>query len=112
MQNNIDAKTIEQGKSTAITAYILVIGAFIAMSMNSEHKNPYASFHVRQALGLSLLFIIIGYTLSGFWAPMIVYPFWIVMSVLWSYGIYTAITGQTKPLPILGGFFQKFFKKF
>lgn len=110
MQNNMDAKTIEEGKPTAITAYILVIGAFIAMSMNSENKNPYASFHVRQALGLSLVFIIVGYTLSGFWMPMVVYPFWVIMSLLWSYGIYTAIAGVTKPMPILGGLFQKFFK--
>lgn len=110
MQSNIDAKTIEQGKPIAITAYILGIGALIAMSMNSENKNPYASFHIRQGLGLTLLFIIIGYTLSGFWTPMVVYPFWILMSVLWSYGVYTAIAGITKPMPIIGGLFQKFFK--
>ncbi|KGO91927.1 hypothetical protein [Flavobacterium subsaxonicum] len=102
--------TVEEGKSIAITSYIMVVGALIAMSMNSENKNPYASFHIRQALGLSILFVALGYTLSGFWNPMIVYPFWIFMSVLWGYGLFTAITGQTKPIPLVGGLFQKIFK--
>jgi hypothetical protein len=31
--------------------------------------------------------------------------------VLWSYGIITAIKGETTPIPLLGNFFQKFFKK-
>jgi len=103
--------TIEEGKSTAITAYILVVGALIAMSMNAEHKNAYASFHIRQAMGLSILFVAIGYSISGFGDPMITYPFWIFMAVLWSYGIITAIKGETTPVPLLGNFFQKFFKK-
>lgn len=107
----MDKETIDQGKPAAITAYILVVGALIAMSMNAENKNPYASFHVRQALGLSILFVALGYTLSGFWAPMIVFPFWIFMAVLWGYGLYTAISGQTTPMPLIGKLFQKVFKK-
>jgi len=103
--------TIEEGKSTAITAYILIVGALIAMSMNAENKNAYASFHIRQALGLSILFVAIGYSISGFEEPMITYPFWIFMSVLWSYGVITAIRGEATPVPLVGGFFQKFFKK-
>ena len=105
-----NTNTVEEGKSIAITSYILIVGALIAMSMNADKKNPYASFHIRQAMGLSLLFVALGYTLSGFWNPMIVYPFWIFMSVLWGYGLFTAITGQVKPIPLLGGFFQKLFK--
>jgi hypothetical protein len=46
--------TIEKGK-TAITSYILGIGVFIAMSMNSEDKNTFASFHIRQGLGITLI---------------------------------------------------------
>jgi hypothetical protein len=42
--------TIEKGKTAAITSYILGIGVFIAMSMNSEDKNTFASFHIRQGL--------------------------------------------------------------
>ena len=105
-----DNDTIEEGKNIAITSYILIVGALIAMSMNADKKNPYASFHIRQAMGLSLLFIVIGTFISNFADPMIILPFWIFISVLWAYGIISAITGNTRPLPLLGGLFQKMFK--
>ena len=102
----MDAKTIEEGKSAAITSYILIVGVLIAMSMNSETKNPYASFHIRQALGLTLTFISLGLIISNFDSMMISLPMWIFVSVLWSYGIFSAIKGETKPLPLLGNYFH------
>ncbi len=103
----MDLKTIEEGKSAAITSYILIVGVFIAMSMNSESKNPYASFHIRQALGLSITFISLGLIISNFDSMMISLPMWIFISVLWSYGLFSAIIGTIKPMPLLGNFFQK-----
>jgi uncharacterized membrane protein len=107
MKNN----NIEKGKTAAITSYILIIGVFIAMSMNSgEEKNSYASFHISQALGLSLTFISLGLIISNFDSPMISISMWVFLSVLWTYGIFTAINGETKPIPLLGNYFQKWFK--
>ncbi len=104
MENN----NIEKGKTTAITSYILIIGVFIAMSMNSgEEKNSFASFHIRQALGLSITFISLGLIITNFDSPMISISMWILLSVLWTYGIFTAINGDTKPIPLLGNYFQK-----
>ena len=102
--------TIEEGKITAITSYVLIVGVFIAMSMNSESKNSFASFHIRQALGISLTFISLGLIISNFDSLMISAPMWIFVSVLWSYGIFSAINGTTKPLRLLGNYFQKWFK--
>ncbi len=56
---------IEKGKITAITSYILIIGVLIALSMNAETKNKFASFHIKQAIGLNLTFISIGLTRSA-----------------------------------------------
>ena len=99
---------IEKGKTAAITSYILIIGVLIAMSMNSgEEKNTFASFHIRQALGLSLTFISLGLIISNFDSPMISISMWIFLSVLWTYGIFSAINGETKPIPLLGNYFQK-----
>ena len=99
---------IEKGKTAAITSYILIIGVFIAMSMNSgEEKNPFASFHIRQALGLSLIFISLGLIISNFDSLMISISMWIFLSVLWTYGIFSAINGETKPIPLLGNYFKK-----
>ncbi|OYX83222.1 MAG: hypothetical protein B7Y83_12125 [Flavobacteriales bacterium 32-34-25] len=102
--------TIEEGKTAAITSYILGIGVFIAMSMNAEDKNPYASFHIRQGLGITLTFISLGLIISNFDSMMISAPMWICVSVLWSYGIFSAIKGETKPMPLVGNLYQKWFK--
>lgn len=102
--------SIEEGKTAAITSYILIVGVLIAMSMNSENKNSFASFHIRQALGLSLTFISFGAIISNFDSFFITFPMWICITVLWSYGIFSAIQGHTKPLPLVGEFYQKWFK--
>lgn len=102
--------TVEQGKSIAITSYILIIGAFIALSMNSEKKNPFASFHIRQALGLSILFLMLGSIVSKLDNINFTFGMWIFMSILWSYGIMMAAKGEMRTIPILGGLFQKVFK--
>lgn len=101
--------TIETGKTAAITSYILGIGVFIAMSMNSDDKNTFASFHIRQGLGITLTFISLGLIISNFDSLLISAPMWIFVSVLWSYGIFSAIKGEAKPMPLLGAYFQKWF---
>lgn len=103
-------ETIEKGKMTAIVSYILIVGVLIAMSMNSENKNSFASFHIRQSLGLSIMFIGLGLLISNFSNPMITFSMWIFMSILWCYGIITAIKGQTIAVPLVGPLFQKLFK--
>jgi uncharacterized membrane protein len=103
------SNTIEEGKTAAITSYILIVGVMIAISMNSETKNPFASFHIRQALGLTVTFLSLGLMVSNFDSLMISATMWIFVSVLWTYGIFTAIRGEMKPLPLLGKIFQKAF---
>ena len=101
--------TIEEGKTAAITSYILIVGVLIAMSMNSENKNSFASFHIRQALGLTITFLSLGLIVSNFDSLMISATMWIFVSILWTYGFFTAIKGDMKPLPLLGNLFQKVF---
>ena len=102
--------SIEEGKPTAITSYILIVGVLIAMSMNSEKKNSFASFHIRQSLGLSLLFISLGLIVSPFDSPNISIAMWVFVSVLWGFGLFSAIKGETTPVPLLGNLFQKWLK--
>ncbi len=102
----------KSGKTAAIISYILIIGPLIAISMNSEDKNEYASFHIRQGLGLTLTFVTLGITISHFENIYIAAPMWIFISILSIYGIFSAATNSSKPLPILGYFFQKWFKNF
>lgn len=106
----MDKQTIENGKSIAIISYILLVGVLIALSMNSENKNQFASFHIRQGMGLTITFIVLGVSISSFENVLVAVPMWIFISVLTVYGIFTAATGQTTPLPLLGSLFQKWFK--
>ncbi len=101
---------ISKGKTAAIISYILIVGPLISLSMNSESKNTFASFHIRQGLGITLTFITLGITISHFESIMIAAPMWIFISVLSVYGIFTAAKGETKPLPLLGNFFQRWLK--
>ena len=106
----MDKKIIDQGKTIAVISYILIIGFPIAYSMNSENKNQYASFHIRQGLGLSLTFITFGLTISHFESIMIAAPMWIGVTVLMFFGIFNAISGSTTPIPLLGKLFQRWLK--
>ncbi|OYQ43816.1 hypothetical protein CHU92_02920 [Flavobacterium cyanobacteriorum] len=100
----------EKGKPIAITSYILIVGALIALTINAEKKNPYAAFHIRQALGLSLMFLGLGSIVSRFNDINITFAMWIFMAVLWSYGIIMAAKGEMRPIPIIGHLFQKVFR--
>lgn len=106
----MDQNTIEEGKSLGIVAYITIIGVLIAFFMNQEKRNPFISFHVRQGLGLWILFMIMGYVVSYFNNWNITYSWWIFFSVLFIYGIIGAISGKMNKIPILGSVFQNLFK--
>lgn len=101
----------KKGKTPAIISYILLIGPLIAISMNSgEEKTEFASFHIRQGLGLTVTFIALGLLLSNFNIPMATMSMWGAISILTLYGMFTAVKGETKQIPLLGNLFQKIFK--
>lgn len=101
---------LKSGKTSAIISYILIVGPLIALSMNSDTKSQYAAFHIRQGLGLTLSFIVLGVSISYFENIYIAASMWIFISLLAIYGIVSAANGSTRPLPILGTLFQKIFK--
>ena len=106
----MDQSTISAGKTAAIISYILLFGFPIALSINSESKNPYASFHIRQGLGLTVTFISLGLIVSHFESIAIAAPIWIFCTVLMFFGIFNAANGSVKPIPLVGQLFQKVFK--
>lgn len=99
----------EKGKPAAIVAYLTIIGTIIAYFMNNDTKNTFASFHIRQALGIHITFYVLGLLVSAFDSWLISSAFYIFVIVLWGYGIVGAIQGQFNEAPILGDKFQKWF---
>ncbi|MEZ4802692.1 MAG: hypothetical protein R2797_07935 [Gelidibacter sp.] len=105
----MNEQTIEEGKTLAIVSYLTLIGTLIAFFMNQEKKNPFTAFHTRQALGLWLTQMVLGFVVSGFDSWNITFALWIGIAVLIFYGIFSAIAGKAQPIPFLGDFFQRLF---
>ena len=103
---------IEQGKQTAIVSYLTIIGTIIAIFMNNENKNAFASFHIRQALGIFLTFFLLGYPVGYFDSWMVSASFWTFIFILWLFGFMNALNGEQKTVPFLGEFYQNLFKSF
>lgn len=102
-------KSAEQGKPAAIVAYLTIIGTIIAYFMNNDTKDPLASFHIRQALGIHVTFYMLGMLVSWFDSWYISSGFYVFIFVLWGYGLLAAIQGQFNQVPLLGDKFQKWF---
>ncbi|MFV8225948.1 hypothetical protein [Christiangramia aquimixticola] len=98
-----------EAKTTAIVAYITIIGTIIAYFMNMESKDKFAGFHIRQAFGINITFYLIGALMGLFDQFYIVAAFYLFFIVLWGYGILMAIQGEEREVPLLGEFFQKWF---
>jgi len=91
-----------EDKTVAIVAYLTLIGLIAAMVINSNKKTRLGAFHLRQSLGLFLtgLLMII---------PLLNILIGICLLVFWIMGLVTAIKGEMKPLPLVGGMYQKWF---
>lgn len=102
--------TAQEGKTTAVIAYITFIGGIVALFMNKDSKNEFAAFHIRQAIGLHLLYFLLVFLVSGFDSWLITSAFWVCVFVLWIYGFIGALQEKMTLIPFLGEYFQKWFK--
>ncbi len=105
---NLTAK--EEGKTNAIISYLTIIGTIIAIILNNSKKNEFASFHIRQMVGLNVLYFInhwIVYKYAGWLAGGIM---GVVVFVLWLIGFMGVVNGDEKKVPIFGDHFQDWFK--
>lgn len=103
-------------KTVAILSYLTLIGFIVAIVMHGNKRTRLGTYHLRQALGLLL-------TAVAFWmgAWMLAFvPFigwmtipvvWIGLFVLWLLGFIAAASGQLKPVPVLGKYYQQWFAK-
>ena len=77
--------------------------------MNNDAKNQFASFHIRQALGINISFYLIGALVSMFDSWPISSAFYIFIFVLWVFGFITAIREEQRTVPLIGPYFQEWF---
>lgn len=112
METELTNKTSEtQDKTVAIISYLTLIGLIIAFVMNNDKKELFASFHIRQSLGLTLtslaLSLINIIPILG-WIVSIVGFF--VLLYMWIVGLLNAINGKHKTVPILGDKYEEWLK--
>jgi uncharacterized membrane protein len=102
---------VNEGKNIAIIAYITIIGVIIAFVMNNEKKEPFASFHIKQSLGLALTGLALGVIgiipILG-WIINILGIF--VLLYMWIMGLMNAINGKESAVPFLGEKYKEWFK--
>lgn len=96
-------------KTISIISYITLIGWIIAIVMNNP-KQSLASFHIRQMTGI----LISGFALSLLnYLPMgnvLGSVGGILVFVMWILGFISAVQGEEKPIPVVGEYFQQWFK--
>lgn len=108
-QESITGNT--EDKSVGIIAYLTVIGLVAAFIMNKDKGNEFATYHIKQSLGLCLF----GFAI--FIVGLIPILGWIVsflgslfLLVLWVMGLINAVNGKEKPVPVIGSRFETWFK--
>lgn len=110
METHLAPDATETGKTTAIIAYITVIGLIIAFVQNSEKKSAFAAYHIRQSLGLMLSGFVLGFIniipILG-WIISILGV--LVLVIFWIVGLMNAINGRAAPVPVLGERYNKWF---
>jgi len=92
-------------KTKALVAHATIIGWLIALLANQkENKDEFTSFYIRQLLGLNLLLIL------SIVVPFVGWLIWLLSVVLWLLSLMGAAAGEQKTSPLVGEFFQTWFK--
>lgn len=110
-ETNTPPSPVEEGKTIAIIAYITIFGLLIAFIMNNDKKNAFASYHIRQSLGLGLTGLALSVVnIIPILGTIVSILGSIFLLVLWVMGLISALNGEEKPVPVLGEKYQEWLK--
>lgn len=105
--------TTDNGKTIGMVAYLTFIGWIIAFVMHSNNKTEFGAFHIRQGLGLLILYVLVwvlNIILAIAEIPLLPWILLIGVIVLWVLAFAGAVQGEKKLIPGLGAQFQDWFK--
>lgn len=106
----MENQTVTEGKTTAIIAYLYIPGIIIAFILNNAKKNSFASFHIRQSLGLLVVLTMMNILEYYLNLGLISWIVELALVVLWVIAFIGVIQGEEKKVPFLGDQFQEWFK--
>ncbi len=109
-QANSSGRESNDDKAIAIFSYlwILWIAAYI---LYEKKKSEFNLFHLRQGLGLFIIWII-NVILNNFLPAMFGLTIYIAIAVFEIMGIISAVKGEQKELPLIGKFINDNLKNF
>ena len=105
---------VTEDRTVAILAYLTPIGFIVAIILHGGRKTAVGTYHLRQCLGLYITALVFGVAMMVIGiipliGPLIGFLNFLGFVVLWIMGLIAAINGQQKPMPVVGGQFQKWF---
>ena len=106
----MENQTVTEGKTTAIIAYLYIPGLIIAFILNNSKKNTFATFHIRQSLGLLLVLTMMNILEYYLGLGLISWIVELALVVLWVIAFIGVIQGEEKKVPFLGDQFQEWFR--
>ncbi len=101
---------VPQGKSKAIIAYITIVGLFIAISMNKDEPHEFASWHIKNMFGLTLMFFVsvaMSYQQYLIWFGAV---FFYGSLLFWTISLIMALLNRKAGIPWLSDKFADWFK--
>lgn len=102
--------TAKEGKTMAIISYFTIIGLAISFFSNKNNQNYFTSFHIRQSIGLHLLYFVNKWIVYEYIAYNVGWGFRILILGLFIYAIIGAVQEEEKLVPFFGEKFQEWFK--
>jgi uncharacterized membrane protein len=90
-------------RTKAIIAHFTIIGWIIALIINTDNKEEFTSFFLRQTIGIHITFMAIS------WIPFVGWIIGIIVFAFWLLSLIYAIQGERKVIP-LGEYFQDWFR--
>ena len=94
----------KDGKNIALIAHLTFIGWIVAFVMNNNTKSEFGSFYIRQMLGLMICAILLSFI------PFIGWIINLGVIVLWIMSLIGSLNGEKKLTPVVGPYFQDWFK--
>lgn len=96
------------GRNKAIITYISLIGLLIAMSMNSDLKEPFATKHIKNMFGLSIIWIV-SQVITIYINPYVGDIIWGITLMCLIYSVIRAYQGKLPNIPFVSKSTERWF---
>ncbi len=101
-------KNLPAGRTTALIAYAPFVGFMIAFFINREENHDFATWHIKNMFGITLMFIVslVIQSQIDVTAGDII---WLICFIVWLYCWAMAYFNKKKGIPFLSEKFQEWF---